>query len=247
MAKRPIFIPGFSGFPYVNAVEVDFTWHPGFSRSQLRKPIQSLYEAAEESENISHILDVSDILETSTRSPLDIGRSLSAFRLPLRRPKGQRLTVECAYQGSKVFEKGGPYHDLYTVSSRHAKTDTRLRASGELIGFNFYGEDFPMAPKTAFYAWLYMTALCQRHQREPNFIKELSRFKAFTDISFNPRRSLNCQARAAALFLALSENGLIDESMLKQRDRYLACITGKPLPTLTAPIPQQLTLPLWEN
>ena len=77
----------------------------------------------------------------------------------------RRQTWECAYQGSKVFENGGPYHELYLVSSQEAKTDDRLRNSGALVAFNFCGESFPIEPKTAFYDWLYMTALCQQKNR----------------------------------------------------------------------------------
>ncbi len=44
-----------------------------------------------------------------------------------------------------------------------------------------------------------MTALFQN----PELSKELLRFEAFTDIAFNPQKSLNCQARAAARFCFL--------------------------------------------
>ncbi len=147
------------------------------------------------------------------------------------------MSVECAYQGSKVFENGGPYHDLYSVSSREAKTDDRLRNSGDLIAFNFCGEDFPTEPKTAFYDWLYMNALSQR---ETNLVKKLEGFQGFSDIVFNPNRSLNCQARAA-LFVALSKKDLINEQILQDKDRYLALITGKAQLPPTESYPHQLT------
>jgi len=150
------------------------------------------------------------------------------------------MSVECAYQGSKVFENGGPYHELYSVASLKAKTDERLHNSGNLVAFNFCGEDFPTEPKTAFYNWLYMTALFQKKR---DFVKELEVFQGFSDIVFNPNRSINCQARAAALFVSLSKNGLIDEKIFRDKDYYLALITGKDeLPT-TESLPYQLTLP----
>ena len=232
MAKRPIFMPDFSGFPYVNAIDIEFKWHPGFAKSQLQKSIASLHEAAEKLNKISPILEISG------KSASDLGRSLSAFNLPLKTLKGQTMSVECAYQGSKVFENGGPYHQLYSVSSREAKTDDRLRNSGELVAFNFCGEDFPIEPKTAFYDWLYMTAL---YQKKTDFVKELERFQGFSDIVFNPNRSLNCQARAAALFVALSKNGLIDEQIFRNKDHYLALITGKDELPPTELTPHQLT------
>ena len=233
MAKRPIFTPKFSGFPYVDAIDIEFKWHPGFAKSQLQKSIISLHETAEKHSIIP-------VLEISGKSMLRLGVSLSAFNLPLKTPNGQKMTVECAYQGSKVFENGGPYHELYLVSSRAAKTDDRLRNSGELTAFNFCGEDFSIEPKTAFYDWLYMTALCQK---KTDFVKELEVFQGFSDIVFNPNRSLNCQARAAALFVALSKNELIDEQILQDKDRYLAIITGKAQLPSAQSTPHQLTLP----
>ena len=232
MAKRPIFIPDFSEFPYVDAIDIEFKWHPGFAKSQMQKSIASLHKAAEKLKKISPILEISG------KSASDLGYKLSAFNLSLKTLKGQTMSVECAYQGSKVFENGGPYHELYSTSSRAAKTDERLRNSGELVAFNFCGEDFPIEPKTAFYDWLYMTALCQK---KTDFVKELEAFQGFSDIVFNPNRSLNCQARAAALFVALSKNELIDEQILQDKDRYLALITGKAQLPPTEPYPHQLT------
>ena len=233
MAKRPIFAPNFSGFPFVDVVDIEFKWHPGFAKSQLQKSIASLHEAAEKLNKISPILEI------SSKSMLPLGVSLSAFNLSLKTPKGQQMSVECAYQGSKVFENGGPYHELYSVSSREAKTDERLKNSGEFVAFNFCGEDFPTEPKTAFYDWLYMTAL---YQKKADFVKELEVFQGFSDIVFNPNRSINCQARAAALFVSLSKNGLMDEQIFRDKNHYLALITGNDEPPLTESHPTQLTL-----
>ena len=234
MATRPIFTPDFNGLPYVKKIDIEFKWHPGFAKSQLQKSIASLHEAAEKLKKLSPILEISG------KSASDLGYKLSAFNLSLKTLKGQTMSVECAYQGSKVFENGGPYHELYSVPSRAAKTDERLRNSGELVAFNFCGEDFPIEPKTAFYEWLYMTAL---FQQKTDIVKELEVFKGFSDIVFNPNRSLNCQARAAALFVALSKNELIDEQILQDKDRYLALITGKAQLPSAQSTPHQLTLP----
>jgi hypothetical protein len=225
MAKRPIFIPDPNGPPYVKVVEVEFKWYPGFAKSQLQKSIASLHEASEQQ-------GISPILEISGKSTSTLGVSLSAFNLELETPSWL-MSVECAYQGSKVFEKGGPYHELYSVSSREAKTDKRLRDSGELIGFNFCGEEFPTEPQTVFYDWLYITALWQ--QKNPNLTQELMKFEGFSDIVFNPKRSLNCQARAAALFVSLSQNELLNEQILQDKECYLRLLSSeKPI----LPIPQ---------
>lgn len=51
--------------------------------------------------------------------------------------ESKSFSVETAFQGSKVFEKGGPYVDLLNGTSRDAKKDMRLKESGNLIEFLF--------------------------------------------------------------------------------------------------------------
>ena len=236
MATRPIFTPDLNGFPYVKVVNIEFQWYPGFAKSQLQKSIESLHQAVEAQ-------GISPILEISGKSTSVLGISLSAFNLELKAPNSQMMSVECAYQGSKVFEQGGPYHDLYSVASREAKTDERLKNSGDLVAFNFCGDEFPIEPKTAFYDWLYITALWQKN---PSPAQELIMFEGFSDIVFNPKHSLNCQARAAALFVSLFKNQLLNEKMLRDKNYYLSFLTGEKL-VLSTPQETQLNIPFMEN
>ena len=149
------------------------------------------------------------MLEISTKSDDELGRQLSAFNLKVQIQQFGEMPLECAFQGSKVFQHGGPYMDLYRADPRDAKRDPRLQESGRLIGFNFGGKQFPLEPKTAFYDWLYIGALLrQREVRIP-----LCQYAGFTDIEFSPDRSLNCQARSCALFVALTKSRLLDEAM----------------------------------
>ena len=170
MAKRPIFIPNFSGFPYVDTIDIEFKWHPGFAKSQLQKSIASLHAAAEKLNKISPILEI------SSKSTSRLGVSLSAFNLSLKASNGQRMSVECAYQGSKVFENGGPYHELYSVSSLKAKTDERLHNSGKLVAFNFCGEDFPTEPKTGFLRLVVHDGTVPKEKRFRERARSISRF-----------------------------------------------------------------------
>lgn len=78
-----------------------------------------------------------------------IGKELSAFNLKTIY-EGKKISVECAFQGSKVFEKGGPYTDLYMKPSIEAKKDRRLRESGKLIKFVYKNEEYPLEPKDFF-------------------------------------------------------------------------------------------------
>ncbi len=83
-----------------------------------------------------------------------------------------------------------------------------------------------------------MTAL---YEKEKDFVKELAAFQGFSDIVFNPNRSINCQARAAALFVSLSKNGLMDEKIFRDKDHYLALITGEDVLPPTESNPTQDT------
>lgn len=217
MAIRPVFVPCSEGFPWVKAIDIEFKWYSGFSKKQTRKSIASLHEAAEKH-------GISPILEVSRTSISKLGASLSAFVLMLNAPDGQEVSVECAFQGSKVFENGGPFHDLYLVSSRAAKTDKRLRNSGEIIAFDFYGEEFPSEPKTAFYDWLYLTALWRK---QSGLAEKLKPFKGFSDIFFNPKLSINCQARAVAAFVAWHRIAPLDESKISNWNYFLECVSGR--------------------
>ncbi len=212
MAKRPIFIPNLKGFPFVKESLLEFEWHPGFAKVQAQKSIASLHQAAAEAK-------ITTVLEISSKSNQEVGVSLSAFNLKMIKDETS-ISVECAYQGSKIFANGGPFQDLYSVSSKEAKTDERLRNSGNFVGYEFFGENFIINPVTAFYDWLYLTALSQN----PSLANKLFDYKGFSDIAFNPKKSFNCQARAAALFVSLCHNDEIDR-VVEDKNYYIDLIT----------------------
>ena len=162
------------------------------------------------------------VLEISTKSDDYIGRALSAFNLSVKLSgTGEMATVEGLFQGSKVFESGGPYRDLYRAPGREAKRDPRIRNSGRLIGFDLNGTEWPLEPKTAFYDWLYVASLI----RNPELGLSLLEFDGFTDVEFNPARSINCQAHSAALFVALHRDGRLPETP-PTKDTFLALAYG---------------------
>ena len=49
--------------------------------------------------------------------------------------------------------------------------------------------------------------------KNKDLAKEIVQYNAFTDIEFNPKKSINCQAYYAALFVSLSKRGLINKVM----------------------------------
>ncbi|MBT9137363.1 MAG: hypothetical protein DDT34_02455 [Firmicutes bacterium] len=209
MADRPIFIPSRKDGRLVEEVSVSFTWHAGLAPSQKKKSIQELHNAAAKR-------GYEPLLEVSTKSEEKLGQRLSAFNLKVELDDGRVISLECAFQGSKVFESGGPYVDIFEADSRDAKRDSRISSSGALTGFRFQGRDFPLLPKTAFYDWLYIRALYPHRA----FLERLHRYIGFSDIEFNPARSVNCQARSCALFVALDRLGLLDECV-KSAERFM--------------------------
>jgi hypothetical protein len=135
---------------------------------------------------------------------------MSAFHMSVPTKGYGRIKLELAFQGSKVFENGGPFTDLYRKGEKEigeAKRDPRLKESGALIGFRFEEFDFPLEPKTVFYDWLY----CSFMSEYRDWARKLYDYAGFTDIEFNPHRSINCQARSAALFLSLLKRGELDK------------------------------------
>ena len=200
MAERPIFLPSSRQGRLVEEVSVPFTWHSGLAPSQKKKNVRALHAAASER-------GYAPLLEVSTKSDHPLGQQLSAFNLKVVLDDGRFAPLESAFQGSKVFEHGGPYVDLLGVGGREAKRDVRLGTSGPLVGFMFEGCDFPLVPRTAFYDWLYIRAL---HLTGVSPVA-LAEFEGFTDIEFNPGRSINCQARSCATFVAMARFGLLNE------------------------------------
>ena len=208
MAHRPVFIPNLKGRALVATRMVEFRWFAGMSVKQKQRSVASLHEAATR-------LGLDRLLEISTKSEDEKGVALSAFNLGFESQKnGRRFTVESVFQGSKVFEEGGPYIDLYKAHPKEAKRDDRLTSSGRLIGFCFFREPWPLEPKTAFYDWVYINTL----QKNPELADALLSYQAFTDIEFNPERSINCQAYSAALYCSLVKRSLLDDAVSSQQN-----------------------------
>ena len=196
MAERPAF---FIRQGKVVSEVYSFEWFSGFAVSQKQKSIASLHNAIIKADKSAKPLEI------STKSKETIGIKLSAFNLKLN-----NYTPENVFQSAKVFERGGPYLDLLDVLPKEAKRDERLRNSGSLRAFRYQNEDFPLIPKTVFYDFIYIAAV--KNSLAADEIKEISSYNYFTDIEFNPGKSINTQARAAALIrLLLDEYGDLPE------------------------------------
>lgn len=196
MAKRPAF------YNYCNKVVSKtyfFEWFPGFAISQKQKSIEILHNAILQADSNARPLEI------STKSKQDIGIKLSAFNLKLI-----NHTLENIFQSSKVFENGGPYLDLLEMLPQNAKHDKRLINSGNLKMFRYQNEDFPLTPKTLFYDYIYINAVKESLTKDE--INTISNYNYFTDIEFNPTKSINTQARTTSLIkLLLEEYGYIPD------------------------------------
>lgn len=207
MAVRPVFAADLFGRLCMSE-PTEFQYYNGFADSQKKKCIKSLHQSFLED------YPGRKVLEISSHSTEELGVKLSAFNLTIPLKDGREVSVECAFQAGKVFAEGGPYLDLLDGTSREAKKDPRLKNSGRLTGFCFEGEFFELVPKTCFYNWLYIHGL----MAHPELADALMAYDSFTDIVFNPEKSANCQAEAAAYYVALRKNGMLKEAMKSRKD-----------------------------
>lgn len=209
MAKRPYFSIGkYRNSLYEEKIGV-FKYSSGFAISQKKKNIRALHES------ILEEWPYAKILEVSTKSDDPLGVALSAFNLTWS-INGRSFPVECIFQGCKVFSEGGPYKDIIFKTPLEAKRDSRLKESGNLVNFKFKNQIWPLTPTTGFYDFIYIQAL----KTHKNLCDEVLSYDTFTDIEFNPLKSINCQARSVAMFVTLSKFGLLDE-VTQSQEKFL--------------------------
>lgn len=179
--------------PYIKTYYVTCDLPRGFALSQKQKGIKIIHD--------TYLRNFKGIepLEISSKSTKELGVNLSAFNLKDK----DGHTVECIFQSSKTFEEGGPYIDLLDLKPSQAKNDERLHNSGRLKCFTLNNVQYPLEPTTAFYDFIYLKALLNNE----NLLEQLNEYikdgATFTDIEFNPDRSLNCQAKTIALYVGL--------------------------------------------
>ena len=209
MAVRPVFVVSLDD-KFCIRDNIEFKFFSGFSDKQKQRSINSLHQAFVQKNKDKAVLEI------SSKSENELGIKLSAFNLMIKTNNGKEFSVESAFQASKVFERGGPYKDLLNVPSRVAKRDERLKNSGKIIAFYIDKLIFSTEPKTYFYNWLYINTL----NLHPDLTEQILEYGAFTDIAFNPERSINCQAEAAAIYVSLKRQDLLREA-LKNKEAFL--------------------------
>ena len=239
-AIRPFFGASRKGGCAYFEEEIEFDWHSGLSW-QVRQRSSKCFALANMERYSESGLRDADILEVSTASDeYETGKALSAINLTCEDPfTGRGFSVENWFQAAKVYEKDGvefgPYRELLNVVHPKRYLNTHLdkktaaqyeadrmfqRIQGEiadasLVGFELWGERFPLVPRSCFYDYLYAKALYQNHNAD--LAERICNYRVFTDIMFTPgsgkTRKFNTQARSCAIFVSLSKRGLIDAAI----------------------------------
>ena len=112
------------------------------------------------------------------------------------------------------------------MSPKEAKRDERLHKSGSLKAFRYQNEDFPLIPQTVFYDFIYITAIKQSFTIDE--VDAILSYNYFTDIEFNPTKSINTQARAVAMLkLIVDEYGYLPsfnkEDFIQYHKEHIFC------------------------
>lgn len=210
MAHRIFFLSRPSGDLVYEEISIEFKYYPGFALSQKQRSVKDMHDS------ILKLNPSLKVLEISTKSDNPLGARLSAFNLKyIDNVTEREHPIENVFQSSKVFMNGGPFRDLLNRHPGEAKRDLRLKESGPLIEFNLDGVVWDVEPKSMFYDWIYIFSLSKNKELSDMIIK----YNAFTDIEFNPKRSLNCQARSAAIFVGLVNRGIL-EDVLNDKDKF---------------------------
>lgn len=249
--------------------EVEFDWYKGMSWQVRQRSSLAMAKVIEDMYPLSR----GRILEVSTKSSnYELGSALSAMNLMYIDFETQEMhPIENWFQSSKQFSRQGtifgPYSELLNVDPISAKrfvnsnldkktaeqyADNALfnRIQSEikdtsLCGFVFLGKNYKTEPKSGFYDYIYSKALSQ-NQELANAIKE---YTVFTDIEFNPIINgrvarYNTQARACAIFVALSKKGLLNIA-LEDFNSFVDCVQYETDNTEESNCNVQMELPIF--
>ncbi len=184
----------------------EFKWNGGFAVSQKKKNVIALHNSIKETTGKLS-------LEVSTKGDEELGNKFSAFNLKL-----DDIYLENIFQSAKVYEKGGPFWDLLEVEPKEAKRDKRHKESGRLLSFEYKGEKWDLKPKTAFYDYIYYLAVKQNIKSKLityDDISNLAKYSYFTDIEFNPSKSINSQGRAIVIIKYLFRDDVYNKYKFK--------------------------------
>ena len=213
MQQKPVFVAE-ERFPYFYTVlmPIETPQATQEMRNLRKNKVQSLHE------RFSHIYPDKKVLEVSGTSEDELGRKIRSEILEKKIPSLDiKAPVANVYRGSCLFEKGGPYPELYGLSPQKAKNDRRLKEKGSLVHYSYEDTKYTKRPRAAFYYWIYINALLENRELAEQVVK----YDAFSDISCSPGGKPFGAARGAAIFTALSRMGLLEQAEDFERFRKL--------------------------
>ena len=215
MTNRSVFISK-AEYPFFEEIEVSIDWFGGFALSQKRKCQLGLHL------NFLAAYPERKALEISSASLVSLGACLSA--VALKKQTRQGLTsVESAFQSSRIYSDGsktvGPFPEYLFLPGKECKKLVKEASEGMhsyqylFDGMSFYAPDYHIS---LFYDFLYLNALLEPQNRETAERLLSDGYDAFSDLATKP---LNSQARSAAIFVGLSQAGLLGE--VREQRSYL--------------------------
>lgn len=228
MSERSVFVCR-DEYPFVEELRVRMEWFPGFALSQKRKCELNLHA------NFNRWYPGVKCLEISSASLYSLGAKLSAMELQIETDSGM-TSVESAFQSSRIYEQDGevigPFPEYLFLPGRECKKLVKEQSRGlHAHQYCYQGQTFPV-PRfniPLFYNYVYIHALTQPQNRALREALLDSGCTAFTDLATS---SINSQARAAAIFVSLARQGLLDQ--VQDYDSYLTLFRctpeGKSLP-----------------
>ena len=194
MAEKMIFIVG-EEEAFIEKI-INYKFVPGFAPVQRKKNVINLFDS------LKVEFPNKKVLEVSTKSNEEIGKLLSAFSLKL-----DGFYLESVFQSSKVFEGNVQYSELLSKKPSEAKKFIYNLANKKLVCFRYNNQEYPLVPESLFYDYIYIKALYQNQEIATQILK----YDIFTDIEFNYKKSINCQARSCAIYVYLYKRGLLDK------------------------------------
>ena len=207
MSERSVFVSK-SVYPFFEEVHVNMDWFGGFAMSQKRKSQISLHL------NFLTRYPEHKILEISSASLYSLGAKLSAMNLSKRTLRGCSC-VESVFQSSRIYSDGtrsiGPFPEFLFLPGKECKK--RVKELSEGMHSNQYcfdGMTFfaPSHHISQFYDYIYLNALLEEENLDVSNCLLQDGYCAFSDLA---TKSLNSQARSAAIFVGLMKAGLINE------------------------------------
>ncbi|MDU1604962.1 MAG: hypothetical protein E6845_18565 [Clostridium sp.] len=78
----------------------------------------------------------------------------------------------------------------------------------KILGFEYDFIKWNLVPKTAFYDYIYIKAAME--SIEMRELLQITQYDWFTDIEFNPQKSINCQARSATILKYIILNNMLN-------------------------------------